>query len=427
MARRPPPDSIEETKTQAGWELPDDRVVVEDEYAPPPPPSPHRELWIAMLVLLVLVLGGLAAWLYFTRDDEEEGATAATALRVVPSVVGRDVDVAVDRLHDVGFTTEVRREQSRTVEEGRVVEQEPAGGERAEVGSKVVVVASSGPPLVAVPRVVGLPLQEAVDRLEGADLEVRSRSVFSQQPRGEVVRQVPEPGEEVKPGTAVRLDVSKGPQRVPVPDVVGLGEDDAVAALRRAGFDARAFGVPSEGPAGTVVAQNPPGGAQAASGDSVRINVSEGRASAPPAQPQPKPKSVTMPNVVGQRLRNAQRRLRDLGLLVRVFYVPSQEPQGIVVAQRPQAGATVRRGSEVRLNVSEGPSPAARATVPDVIGLTEEEAVADLEAAGFEVEVFEEDTPDQAEEGLVIRQEPEAGSRAPRGALITIYVGRFTG
>jgi serine/threonine-protein kinase len=425
MARRPPPDSIEETKTQAGWELPDDRVVVEEEYAPPPPP-PDRELGPALLVILLLVLGGLGAWLFLTKDDDE-GATTAATLRVVPSVVGRDVDVAVERLHDVGFTTEVRREQSRTVDEGRVVEQEPAGGERAEVGSQVVVVASSGPPKVAVPRVVGLPLQEALDRLERADLEVRSRSVFSQQPRGEVVRQVPEPGEKVKPGTAVRLDVSKGPQRVPVPDVVGLGEDDAVAALRRAGFEARAFAVPSEEPAGTVVAQNPPGGAQAAKGDSVRINLSERRASAPTAQPPPKPKTVTMPNVVGQRQRAAQRRLRDLGLVVRVFFVPSQDPQGIVVAQRPQGGATVRRGSQVRLNVSEGPNPAARATVPDVIGLTEDEAVADLEAAGFEVEVFEEDTPDQAEEGLVIRQEPEAGSTAPRGALITIYVGRFTG
>ena len=134
-----------------------------------------------------------------------------------------------------------------------------------------------------------------------------------------------------------------------------------------------------------------------------------------------------MPDLVGQQQRAAQRRLRNLGLVVRVIFVPSQDPQGTVVAQRPQGGTAVRRGSQVRINVSEGPNPAARTTVPDVIGLTEEEAVADLEAAGFQVEVFEEDTPDQAEEGLVIRQEPEAGSRAPEGALITIYVGRFTG
>lgn len=328
MARRPPPDpAIEETKTQEGWELPDDRVV------------------------------------------------------------GRDVDVAVDRLHDVGFTTEVRREQSRTVEEGRVVEQEPAGGERAEVGSTVVVVASSGPPKVAVPRVVGVPLQEAVDRLEGADLEAKPRSTSSNQRRGEVVRQVPEPGEKVRPGAAVRLDVSKGAQRVAVPDVVGLAEADAVAALRQAGFEARAFSVPADEPAGTVVAQNPPGGAQAVKGDSVRINVSAGNAEAPPpaqTQPPPKPKTVTMPDVVGQRQRGAQRRLRDLGLVVRVFFVPSQDPQGTVVAQRPQ-----------------------------VVGLTEEEAVADLEAAGFEVEVFDEDTPDQAEEGLSSARSPRPDRGLP--------------
>jgi serine/threonine-protein kinase len=290
----------------------------------------------------------------------------------------------------------------------------------------VIVVPSSGPPKVALPRVVGLPLQEAVDRLEGADLEVRSRSVFSQQPQGEVFRQIPEPGEQVKAGTAVRLDVSKGAQRVAVPEVVGLTEGEAVATLREAGFKSRAFGVPSEEPARTVVAQNPPGGVRAAKGDTVRINVSEGSAQAAPQPAQPQPRTVTMPDLVGQQQRGAQRRLRNLGLVVRVVFVPSQEPQGTVVAQRPQGGTTVRRGSQVRLNVSEGPDPAARTTVPDVIGLTEEEAVADLEAAGFQVEVFEEDTPDQAEEGLVIRQEPEGGSRAPRGALITVYVGRFT-
>lgn len=133
-----------------------------------------------------------------------------------------------------------------------------------------------------------------------------------------------------------------------------------------------------------------------------------------------------MPDVVGQRHRAAQRRLRNQGLVVRVVFVPSQERLGTVVAQRPQPGEEVRRGAQVRVNVSEGPNPE-RTTVPDVTGLTPEEARADLEAAGFEVEVFQEDTPDEEEGGLIIRQEPGAGSRAPRGAMITIYVGRFTG
>lgn len=432
MARRRPPDpALEDTQVHEGWELPADHVV-EEEQGPPPPPPPDREIWPALLVILLLVLGGLGAWLFLTRDEEEAGPTTQASLRVVPDVVGRNVDAAVDRLHDVGFTTEVRREQSRTAEEGEVMEQDPAGGDRAEVGSTVVVVASSGRPEVEVPRVVGLQLQEAVGRLERADLEVRSRSVFAQQPRGEVVRQVPEAGKKVRPGTAVRLDVSKGAERVAVPDVVGLEEGEAVAELRAAGFEARAFGVPAEEPAGTVVAQNPLGGTQAAKGGAVRINVSEGpaeaEAQAPPAQPQPQPqpRTVTMPDVVGQRHRAAQRRLRNQGLVVRVVFVPSQERLGTVVAQRPQPGEEVRRGAQVRVNVSEGPNPE-RTTVPDVTGLTPEEARADLEAAGFEVEVFQEDTPDEEEGGLIIRQEPGAGSRAPRGAMITIYVGRFTG
>ena len=86
-----------------------------------------------------------------------------------------------------------------------------------------------------------------------------------------------------------------------------------------------------------------------------------------------------------------------------------------------------RRGSYVHVNVSEGPQPPPREEVPDVLGLAEDAARRDLQQAGFRVQAFPEPTPDPAEAGIVIRQEPSGGTRVPRDALITIYVGEFTG
>lgn len=435
MARRPPsgPPAIDETQDiERGWALPAQEEVVE-ERVPPAPPPPDRHLWAWLLALLVIVVGVIAAWLLYDRLADEERATTVEE-RAVPSVVRLQVDQAVDRLHDLGFTTEVRRRASATVDEGIVLAQRPASGTMLDLGAPVRLVASSGPPEVKVPRVVGLDLQQAAERLEAARLEARTRSVFSQEPSSRVVGQTPRAGTEVEQGSDVRLDVSKGPQRVAVPDVAGRPAGDARARLEAAGFEVRVFDVPADEPRGTVVAQNPQPGTRAPKGSPVRINISTGQQPPPategesaPPPPPPRARMVTVPNTVGFSFRNAQNRLQALGLVARVAFVPSRQPQGVVVAQNPTGGATVRRGSSVRLNVSEGPQPGARRRVPDVIGLTEEEAIVELQRVGFQVQVFEEETPDPNEEGLVIRQEPEADARAPRGAFVTVYIGRFTG
>ena len=69
--------------------------------------------------------------------------------------------------------------------------------------------------------------------------------------------------------------MSKGTAKVDVPSVVGLAQADATAQVKAAGLVANVVPVPSDQPAGTVVAQNPTGG-QADRGSNVRLNVSSG-------------------------------------------------------------------------------------------------------------------------------------------------------
>ena len=448
-------ERVDETVVEERW--PEERVVAErpayeevvEERVEPVHRRRRDDVWPWLLLLLLLVLAGLAALFFLTREDERT---------TVPRLVGLQESAAVQRVEDAGLEALVSRRANRRPR-GIVFAQRPGAGAQLENEESVNVLVSTGPALETVPNVVGLPVAEALERFEGvrgARFEIRQRRIFSDEPVGIVVAQDPKAGEEIGVGAPIRINISKGTGRVDVPDVVGQTARVAAAMLRRAGLDPRPFEVPAPEPAGTVIAQNPPGGAQATKGDRVRINVATGAdqgggtgtttgtdtgatetgatetgvtetsgtdTTGGAAGGQSPARTVAVPSVVGKPLRVAQRQLRALAFVVRVDYVASPRPENVVVSQRPAAGTRLRRGGTILLRASSG-TRAARA-VPDVVGLTAQEATAELRAAGFRAEIFAEPTPDPAEEGLVIRQEPAAGARAPSGTSVTIYVGRM--
>jgi eukaryotic-like serine/threonine-protein kinase len=233
-----------------------------------------------------------------------------------------------------------------------------------------------------------------------------------------------------------------------VPDVVGTTSSEATATLRAAGFDANVVSVPSEAPAGQVVAQAPAAGEEAAEGSVVRINVARpgdeptttdttgttdttattttaatttaatttAATTTAPAEPEP----ATVPDAVGEELADAAEEFGDEGLRVAVQYVPSTEARGTVVAQARPPGTELTRGDTVQLNVSTGADPPADAPVPDVTALEDGAARDRLEQAGFEVLAIE---VDEADEGTVVSQSPSGGASIPRGSLVLLYVG----
>lgn len=235
---------------------------------PPPPPPPDRAVWPWLLLLLALVLGGIAAAWFFTREAEED-------VRPVPAVVRLPEDSARDRLQAEGFQVQVEREPNEAPP-GIVFAQAPDAGNTLPEGASVTIRVSEGLSTAAVPNVVGLPEAQAVERLEAAELSAEREEVFSEEPPGTVVAQAPAAGEEAELGSGVRIQVSAGSGRVEVPDLLGEHVDDARAALAELDLEANVVQVPSNEPEGTVVAQNPPGGAEATRGDSVRLNVSRG-------------------------------------------------------------------------------------------------------------------------------------------------------
>jgi beta-lactam-binding protein with PASTA domain len=193
---------------------------------------------------------------------------------------------------------------------------------------------------------------------------------------------------------------------VAVPDVVGQTEADATVAITAAGLVAGASQAPDDTvPAGSVISQDPPGGAMAPTGSTVNIVVSTG----------PDTSTVPVPDVTGQPEGDAQATLEGEGFVVTSTQQASPDVEiGLVISTNPSAGTEVAQGTTVEMIVSSGPG---EVVVPDLLGMDTAEATAAAEAAGLTISVVEDpDNPDS--DGVVVKQDPAAGTTVDGGSEV---------
>jgi len=385
------------------------------------------------VLLLLLVVGGLLAWYFLSR-----GSDKAT----VPNVIGLREGAAAVRIHDHGLDV-LPRTAPNNRPQGIVFAEKPGPGTQLGKGQAVTIFISSG--RLTVPDVTGLPLTDAQQKLEASGFKVEIQRVASSRPKGFVLSQNPVAGVTAASGTTVKLTASSGAKPVVVPRLVGQTQGAAVDALTKLGLKATLQNVPSDQPAGTVVGQNPPAGKEVDKGSKVILNVSTGTGpstttvatttttatttatTATSTTTTTAAAPVRVPRVVALAQTPALRRLNTLGLRPAVVYVRSSQPANRVVGQSPAAGTTLRRGARVRIKVSTGPNPQPSVAVPDVVGQDQATAVQNLRGAGFRVAVLNRPTTDQSKDGVVVEQQPKAGSNIPGGLQVTIFIGRFTG
>jgi beta-lactam-binding protein with PASTA domain len=267
---------------------------------------------------------------------------------------------------------------------------------------------------VGVPFLVGIKEANAVDNIHKAGLETDpdhiKREPSDLQPAGYVFDQSPSQGDRVGKGSFVKLWVSTGKKQVTVPNVIGRTSEDAVAALTRLNLQADPHNISSSKPQGVVIAQDPKGEEKVDEKTKVRINVSSG------------PRPVGVPDVRGESFDSAASQLQAQGFAVARRDVDSEQPAGNVISQDPAANTFAAKGSTITLTVSKGPETQG---VPGVEGTDEATARSQLEGSGFKVRVEHEDTADPSLEGIVIRQDPAAGTQAKPKTKVTIVVGRF--
>jgi serine/threonine-protein kinase len=239
-------------------------------------------------------------------------------------------------------------------------------------------------------------------------------------------------------GTTVKLNVSSGVKPVVVPRVIGETQGAAVTTLTRVGLKPVLQNVPSPKPVGIVVGQKPKAGTEVDKGSKVTVNVSTGHGgtttvqtttvatttSATTVTTTAAPARVRVPLVRGLAVTTGLRRLNAALFRPVVRYTGSSLPAGRIISQRPAAGTTVARASRVLVNVSNGPNPNAPASVPDVVGQPQSAAVTTLRQAGFRVLTLFRRTSDPSKNGIVLEQQPVAGSSIPQGSWVAIFVGR---
>jgi serine/threonine-protein kinase len=126
-----------------------------------------------------------------------------------------------------------------------------------------------------VPRVEGLPFDQAASTLTDAGFEVVREDVESNQPADTVVAQSPAGGETAPRGSTVTVQVSTGPTTSTVPDVIGFDEESARQTIEGSGFRPSSQRVDTLDPCedGQVVDQDPPGNTEAEAGSTVTIFV----------------------------------------------------------------------------------------------------------------------------------------------------------
>ena len=193
----------------------------------------------------------------------------------VPRVLGLTTADAQADLQRAGLrAARGNTEPHPTAPPGTVVWQDPPPGVRAPEGTRVTLVASAGPPKVPVPDVAGYEgaLAQAFVRAAGL-VASRVESVPAAAPAGIALVTRPPAGTMLAPGTEVVLSVSQGAPTITVPDLMGIGSNDARTRLEESGLQLgtvtrrRTY----DAAPGTVVAQRPPSGTLAAPGTVVDI------------------------------------------------------------------------------------------------------------------------------------------------------------
>ena len=226
-------------------------------------------------------------------EKAKEGSTVTIIVSsgrgdaTVPGVLGQKESDAKKAMKGAGFKTDVRKENSDTVPQGRVISTSPPENSQLEKGKTVVLVVSSGPEQVQVPDVVGRNENDARATLEDAGLRVDvTEEEHGDKDPGAVLRQTPSPGGKVDKGSTVKLVVAKAPPDVDVPDVVDQQRGDAEKALKDAGFKVRVReeSVDTPDQDGVVVDQDPAGGEKLQKGSRVTIRVGKFN---PPLNPEP--------------------------------------------------------------------------------------------------------------------------------------------
>ena len=221
-----------------------------------------------------------------TRSDPEGGSSVhkrsevqlyvskGVDMKTVPEVTGKSQDEAQRSLTDAGLAVgAVTDAYSEDVPQGQVISQSVAAGTSLAHDSAVDIVLSKGREPLTVPTLSGLSASAAKSAIEDLGLVAAPTEAYSDTvAEGQVISQQTREGSTLHRGDSVAYTVSKGPEKVAIPDVVGLQREEARSLLEGAGFTVREEAILG-GFFGTVRSSDPAAGTMTKKGSTVTITI----------------------------------------------------------------------------------------------------------------------------------------------------------
>ncbi len=271
---------------------------------------------------------------------------------------------------------------------------------------------------VAVPDVKGMSYSEAKEVLEakGLKIEKADEPIASQKiEKGKIVSQTPSKNSKVKKGRTVRVILSAGNTELKVPDLKGLSYKEAKTLLSEMGLQiSKGDEVDSDSVAeGLIASQYPSAKTKVDKGDIITVNISKGK------------KDAVIPKLVGTTFTSesdVSATLSKYGYkLGKVSYEESYETPGTIIKQSPDAGTTAEKNTTVDIVISKAKS---KATVPNLNGMTYDQAESALQSLGFSVGRVTEEENNGFTAGTVFKQYPAANSEYQTGSTVDIWIAK---
>ena len=221
-----------------------------------------------------------------TRSDPEGGSSVhkraqvqlyvskGVDMKTVPEVTGKSQDEAQRSLTEAGLAVgAVTDAYSEDVPQGQVISQSVAAGTSLAHDSAVDIVLSKGRQPLTVPTLSGLSASAAKSAIEDLGLVAAPTDAYSDTvAEGQVISQQTREGSTLHRGDSVAYTVSKGPEKVAIPDVVGLQREEARSRLESAGFTVKEEAILG-GFFGTVRSSDPAAGTMTKKGSTVTITI----------------------------------------------------------------------------------------------------------------------------------------------------------
>ncbi|WP_329305227.1 Stk1 family PASTA domain-containing Ser/Thr kinase [Streptomyces anulatus] len=274
---------------------------------------------------------------------------------------------------------------------------------------RVIFTPTSDDGQIKAPNLVGSTVDQAEKLAARTDVTVKvgAEEPCEEQEKGEICSQDPAADALMDKDGTVTVVVSTGAPKIEIPNVLEKSEDGAREELEKKGFTVNVTTEESEKTEGTVIEQDPKGGAKAEEGAEITITVAMQT-------------TDPMPDVRTRQYDAAVAQLNQLGFTnVSRADVDSEKPAGEVIEQTPAGPSKQAKDVQIVLKVSKGPAQPEQVAIPGDIGNRPYQDVkGQLEGLGFVVAL----APNSVDKpnARVITSSPAPTTQAPKGSTVTL-------